>query len=131
MQTASRAAGQYLATQVKSSTPLELVVLLYDAALRHATAARDATVRRDLHARRSSLSKLMGILSELQHTLDMERGGEIASRLDDLYTWMLSRVIDATVQQDPGPLDEVRRVLGTLQSGWDAIAKGSPVAASR
>jgi flagellar secretion chaperone FliS len=128
MQTASRAASQYLATQVRSSTPLELVVLLYDAALRQATTARDAMVRRDVPARRAAVSKLMDIVGELQHTLDMERGGEIASRLDALYSWMLSRLLDATVQQDAAPIEEVHRVLTTLQSGWHDIAR--PVAAT-
>ncbi len=128
MQTSSRAASQYLSTQVRSSTPLELVVLLYDAALRQATTAHDAMARRDLPARRTALSKLMGIVGELQHTLDMERGGEIATRLDALYSWMLSRLLDATVQQDPAPIDEVRRVLTTLQSGWNAIARPGALA---
>ena len=128
MQTASRAASQYLATQVRSSTPLELVVLLYDAALRQATTARDAMIRQDVPARRTAISKLMGIVGELQHTLDMERGGEIASRLDALYSWMLSRLLDATVEQDPVPIEEVRRVLTTLQSGWHDIARPAALA---
>jgi hypothetical protein len=83
MMTATRA-NQYLNTQVRSSTPLELIVLLYDAALRHAVTAREAMARRDIPGRRNAMSKLMAVVGELQHTLDMERGGDIAKQLDDL-----------------------------------------------
>ena len=40
--TPTSVANQYLATQVQSSRPLELIVLLYDAALRHTATAREA-----------------------------------------------------------------------------------------
>jgi flagellar protein FliS len=124
MMTAARA-NQYLNTQVRSSTPLELVVLLYDAALRHAVAARDAMVRRDISTRRAAMSKLMAVVGELQHTLDLERGGAVARQLDDLYSWALTQLLDATVHQDARRIDDVHRVLTILREGWATIAAGS------
>jgi flagellar protein FliS len=122
-------ANQYLATQVQSSRPLELVVLLYDAALRQTAAAREAMLRRDIPTRRTALSKAMAILGELQNTLDMERGGAIAAELDRLYGWMQSRLLDAVAQQDARPIDEARRVLETLRSAWHTIATAPPAEA--
>jgi flagellar protein FliS len=129
MMTAARA-NQYLSTQVRSSTPLELVLLLYDAALRHATAARDAMARGDIAVRRTSMSKLMAVVGELQHTLDMDRGGDIARQLDDLYSWALGQLLDATVHQDARRIDDVHRVLSILRDAWSTVAAGSaaPVA---
>lgn len=129
MMTAARA-NQYLNTQVRSSTPLELVVLLYDAALRHAAAARDAMARGDIATRRTSMSKLMAVVGELQHTLDMERGGDIARQLDDLYSWALGQLLDATVHQDAHRIDDVHRVLTILRDAWSTLAVGgtAPVA---
>jgi flagellar secretion chaperone FliS len=119
---ASRAANSYLQTQVKSSSPLELVVMLYDGALRATAAATDAFARRDIPARRVAMSKAMAIVGELQGTLDMDKGGAISVELDRLYTWMTDRLIDATVQQSPVPVEEVRKALATLREGWHEVA---------
>ena len=127
--TPTSVANQYLATQVQSSRPLELSVLLYDAALRHTATAREAMVRRDIATRRTALSKTMAIIGELQNTLDMERGGAIASELDRLYGWMQSRLLDAIVQQDARPIDDTRRVLETLRDAWHTIASAPPAEA--
>ena len=100
MMPSARGASQYLQTQVRSSTPLELVVLLYDGALRSSAAAREAIVR-DRHpgARTAALSKAMAIIAELQNTLDMERGGTIAAASSTGSTpGSTSQLLDATVR---------------------------------
>ena len=84
----------YRRTEVQSRTPLELVVMLYDGALRFAVQARDAILQRDLHARREATSRLLAIVAELQNTLDLEQGGEVAATLDDLYGYMSRRVLE-------------------------------------
>ena len=115
-------ADQYLRTQVRSSAPLELVVLLYDAALRSTATAREAMVKQDIRTRKAALSKAMAIVNELQSVLDLDRGGSIAEDLDRLYTWINSRLLDAVVKQDAEPIDEARRVLETLRGAWHTIA---------
>jgi flagellar secretion chaperone FliS len=122
MLTQARASNQYLATQVRSSSPLELVVLLYDAAVRNAVIAKEAMASKDIPTRKAAVSKLMAIVGELKSTLDMERGGAIAQQLDDIYGWALSRLIDATIKRDAAPIEEVRKVLETLRDGWRTIA---------
>ncbi len=122
MSYAGRAANHYIQTQVKSSSPLELVVLLYDGALRATHAATEALGQRDIPARRAAMSKAMAFVSELQGTLDMDKGGDIAVELDRLYTWMTDRLVEATVRQDAAPIQEVRKVLTTLRDAWHQVA---------
>ena len=128
MITAARGANQYKQTQVKSSTPLELVVMLYDAALQSGATARDAMARRDVPARKAALSRMLAIIAELQNTLDLERGGKIATDLDNLYAWAASRLLDATVQQHVRPIDDVIRVFEPLRDAWRTIATQPPAA---
>lgn len=130
MSYAGRAASHYVQTQVKSSSPLELVVMLYDGALRSTAAAADAFARRDIPARRAAMSKSMDFVSELQSTLDMDKGGDIALELDRLYTWMTDRMVDATVRQDPAPIHEVRKVLTTLRDAWHQVSIKAPESAA-
>jgi len=125
----SRALDAYRQTEVQSRTPLELVVMLYDGALRFAAQARDAIARGDVPARQNAISRLLAIVSELQSTLDMERGGEIARSLDALYNYVNDRLMSASFKKDPRLIDEAIQVLTTLREGWATIA--APGAAER
>jgi len=113
----------YRRTEVQSRTPLELVVMLYDGALRFTVLAHDAVLRRDIRARHDATSRLLGIISELQNTLDLERGGEVAASLDGLYDYMARRVLEATSRNDAAPLADVRRLLETLRDAWLTLSR--------
>src|SRR4051812_16461719 len=118
----ARGLDAYRSTQVQSRTPLELVVMLYDGALRFIATARDAVERRDIAARREALDRAMAIVSELQSTLNMDAGGELAVRLDGLYDYINDRLITAAMQNSVEPLDESRKILETLRGAWSTIA---------
>lgn len=124
---AGRAAQHYVQTQVRSASPLELVVMLYDGAMRQTAAAIDAMARRDIRARRDAISKSLAIISELQSTLNIDQGGEIAEQLDRLYTWMTNALVEATVKQDPKPIQDVRKNLEMLRDAWHQIASSKSV----
>lgn len=117
-----RATNPYLQTQVRSSTPLELVVMLYDGALGSLAQTREAVQARDLRAKRDALSKAMAILSELQGSLNMEAGGEVAVRLDGLYTYMIGRLVEGNVNGEVAAFDEVIGLLTPLRDAWAQIA---------
>ena len=127
MALAGRGLDSYRQTQAQSRTPLELVVMLYDGALRFLGTAREAIERRDIPARREALSRTLAIISELQSTLKMDEGGELAASLDQLYGYANLRLLDAASQNDVKPLDEVRKVFEILRDAWSGIA--SPAAA--
>ncbi|MFI5179758.1 MAG: flagellar export chaperone FliS, partial [Vicinamibacterales bacterium] len=82
--------------------------------------------RRDIKAKRDALSRAFAIISELQSTLDLDKGGDIAERLDALYGYANFRLLDASAQNDVKPIDEVRRVIETLRDGWSTIAAARP-----
>lgn len=125
----------YRKTEVQSRTPLELVVMLYDGAIRFLGVARDAIGRGDIRGRAEATSRALAIISELQSTLDVDRGGEFALTLDDMYRYITQRVVQATVKNDAAPLDEARHLLETLRDGWHTIAAGgaagAPIGARR
>ncbi len=118
----------YRQTEVQSRNPIELVVLLHDGALRFLAAASAGFASGDIPARRHATSRLLAIVSELQSTLDVERGGAIAASLDELYSYMTGRIVQATVANDAAPLEDVRRVLETLREGWQGAAAATPAA---
>jgi flagellar protein FliS len=120
---AARGIDTYRRTEIQSRTPLELVVMLYDGALRFIGDAREAIVQRDIARRAHSISRALAIISELQSSLDMKAGGEIAASLDGLYGFVRDRLVEASIRQDVGAVDEARRVLTTLREGWAGISE--------
>jgi flagellar protein FliS len=127
---AHKGLDSYRQTQVQSRTPLELVVMLYDGALRFMSAARDAIERRDIPARRDAISRALAIVSELQSTLNLEQGGALASSLDDLYGYANMRLLDAAAQNDVAPINEVHKLFTTLRGAWSEIAAPAAAAAA-
>jgi flagellar protein FliS len=128
-QTLARGAQAYYQTQIQSRSPLELVVMLYDGALRFLQQTVDAMERGDLVAKRDSLSKAMAIVTELHGMLDLEQGGEVAASLDSLYTYMMERLTTANQQRDAAPVAEVMRLMTGLREAWSQIAQAPPPAA--
>ena len=127
MSFAGRGLDSYRQTQAQSRTPLELVVMLYDGALRFLSVARDAIERRDIPARREALSRTFAIISELQSTLKIEEGGALAASLDELYGYANRRLLEAAATNDVAPVDEIHKVFGILRDAWSTIA--TPAAA--
>jgi flagellar secretion chaperone FliS len=128
----ARGANAYVQTHVQSRSPLELVVMLYDGALRFLGDARTAIEQNDLARKRTAMSRALAIMSELQSTLNIEQGGEIATQLDSLYTYLNGRMLDASMKNDVAALDESAGLLAMLRSAWADIAanEAAPAAAA-
>jgi flagellar protein FliS len=125
---ASRAAQTYRRIESESRSPLELVVMLYDGALRFLGEGAEAAARGDIRARSHAISRALAIITELQNTLDLEKGGDVADQLDDLYTYITSRLIDVALKKDETAIDEVRRLLTPIRDAWGQIATSNNTA---
>jgi flagellar protein FliS len=111
--------------EAESRSPMELVIMLYDGAIRFVGEAREAILRKDLSARTEATRRALDIVSELQMTLNVENGGEIARELDRLYSYISSRLLDVT-RGELAAADEIRKLLGTLRDGFaQAVTPGA------
>jgi flagellar protein FliS len=117
----ARGISAYQQSAVETASPTELVVMLYDGALKFIGLARAAIERRDIPARSEAISRALAIVGHLRTTLDVERGGDVAQSLDQLYDYVTSRLLDASFTQQTGPLDEAVTVLSNLRDGWASI----------
>jgi flagellar secretion chaperone FliS len=120
--TMARGAEAYYQTHVQSRSPLELVVMLYDGAIRFLGQAAEAMDANDMAAKAVSLSRALAILAELQNTLNLAEGGELAKQLDALYTHATERLVDANVRRSSGPIHEVIALLRPLRDAWAQVA---------
>src|ERR1039458_3313998 len=119
----------YLESRVLSADPLELVQLLYEAAIEAVREARRHLAAGEIAARPRSITKAFGILQELVAALDHDHGGEISGRLAQLYDYMERRLLEANFQQADEPLAEVLGLLATLAEGWRGVKQQTEPAA--
>ena len=120
--TMARGADAYYQTHVQSRSPLELVVMLYDGALRFLDQAAEAMDRGDMAGKAMALSKAFAILAELQNTLNVKDGGDVARQLDALYSHMHDRLVEANVQRSSAPIRDVINLLQPLRDAWSQVA---------
>jgi flagellar protein FliS len=125
----TRGIDAYRRTEAQSASPMQLVVMLYDGALRFLTDAKAAQATGELPRRAHALRRVAAIVAECHSTLDLERGGALAAELDRLYTYISGRLLDVTLKRDATAIDEVHKLMTTLRAAWAEAAAQSAVSA--
>lgn len=119
-------ANFYKKKQIESATPMQLVLLLYDGAIDNlykAEQAIESDKSEALETFHNHLVNCQNIITELTVALDMEKGGEIATKLFQLYDYMNYRLANANVQKDVTMLREVSKLLTDLRTSWQKVAE--------
>lgn len=122
-----------VATDVAEASPKALIELLFEGARAKLQRARGCIVHKDIVGRSEALSKASEIIDGLRNSLDLERGGDLAANLDELYTYMIQRLFRANVDNDEAAVIEVMSLLATVGEAWAALddeVNPAPTAAS-
>ncbi|WP_029460012.1 flagellar export chaperone FliS [Solidesulfovibrio alcoholivorans] len=113
------AARSYFQTQVATTTQGDLLIMLFDAALKFLRQAKEKIAARDYAQKGILISKALDILSELQGTLNAQKGGELADRLQKLYFFCSTRLLAANLKLDISKIDEVMHILTGLRDAFN------------
>ena len=122
----SFAALQYQSARVRTASPVQLVVSLYEGALRFLREARAHQEAGDIAQRGVALSRAHAIVSELRATLDPERAPEMSAQLDGLYDFVIDRINTASGVGDASLVEPAIGVLTTLHGAWVELARRAP-----
>ena len=110
-------------TGVMGASAHMLISLLYQGARRAIAQARMHLQAGNVGPRCEAIAKAIRIVeSGLQLALNVEAGGEIAQRLNSLYSYMTKRLLEANIKQSETMLVEVDGLLATLEEAWLGIA---------
>lgn len=125
-------ARQYQQTEVMTSSGVQIVVLLYDAAIQAIELARRGISTNNLPDKARFIGRALSIVGELNSVLDFERGGEIAKSLHRLYEYMLAELVEANARNNAYHLEGPLRCLMTLREAWREVAsqQQAPLAAT-
>ena len=113
----------YKEASVNTASPLKLVVMLYEGAIRFLRQSIEAIHTKDLAAKRESINRAVAIVQHLQSTLDFSQGEEISKELDTLYTYTMEQILLGSARLDEKNLYEAIKILSTLLSAWDDAAR--------
>ena len=116
-----KAAQTYLQTQVTTTNRGELLLMLYDGAIKFLSQAKESIKEKDFAQKGILISKAVDILAELTGSLNKERGGELAENLSSLYFYCNSRLLMANLKMDTAILDEVIAILQGLKDAYSQI----------
>ena len=116
------ASQQYLTQQIMTASPAALMHMLYDKAINSLREAIQAIENNEIEARWKANSRALEIVSHMQGTLDMEKGGEIAKNLDRLFAYILSRLPRIDFRNDAQVAREVIGLLEPLRDSWRELA---------
>ncbi|HEY7618420.1 MAG TPA: flagellar export chaperone FliS [Solirubrobacteraceae bacterium] len=116
----------YREASIMTASPEQLVVMLYDGAGRFLKQAEGSMVDGAWLQAGEKLSRAEAIIDELLATLDMN-AGEISERLQAIYIFCKTRLIEARIERDPVRVEQVARLLAELRGAWATVK--SPAAA--
>ncbi len=114
-------ANPYEAREILTASPTRLVVKLYEQAIASLRQAVKAIENNDVNRRWRANKRAMDVIEYLCQTLNMEKGGEISANLERLYHFMLRRLLDVDLRNDPQPAKEVIGLLEPLYQSWSQL----------
>ena len=117
---------QYQSTQVQTASKGDLIVLLYDGAIRFLSRARLALTESRLESATADLQRGQEIVLELLAGLDYERGGDLAVNLRDLYLFMHKPLLQASVKKDAEAVTTVIGLLDEIRGAWRQALRAQP-----
>jgi len=116
---------RYYETSVTTSSPEKLVVMLYQGAIRFLKQAIVDIENHDIKGKNQSVTRALAIVNELQSTLDMTNGKEIAAELNRLYRYVREAIINGSMKLETKPIMTAVKVMSTLLEAWEVVASGT------
>ncbi len=116
--------NQYKKTAVNTASKEQILLMLYDGAIKFLHKAKLAFETNDIEQIHNNITRAERIITEFQSTLDMENGGRFAQELYSLYEYLNNRLFMANMKKRTDYIDEVLRHLTELRDTWrEAIMK--------
>lgn len=119
--------GAYKKTSVETASKEQILLMLYQAAIKNCKKAIEAIEQKNLSKKGEYIGKLQDIIVELSNSLDFEIGGDVAKELASLYDYILYSSTQANIKIEKSYLDGCLKVLNTLYDGWTEAIKNMKV----
>jgi flagellar protein FliS len=113
----------YQDQSLSGATGVELVVALYDGAIRFLYRAMQCVEEDDVRGRRIAVKKVLDILTYLQARLRPDLGGAVAASLADFYATMFTMTLEASHLESEEQFEEVIGFVRNVREAWVVVAR--------
>lgn len=121
-----KAATAYLQTSVSTTSQGEILLMLYDGAIKFLRQAQEQIRQKDYAKKGILISKALDILAELEGSLNTQKGGDIATNLHKLYFFCQTKLLQANIKMDVDMVEDVIKILDGLRSAYQEVVKTNP-----
>ncbi len=111
----------YRKTEVSTSDPIDLVIMLYDGVESFMKKALSAINDRKVADKSAYLTRSMAIIEELLRSLDVEVGGQAAENLQELYLYLMKEIAEINLTSDAEKLQRAMEIVSTLRDAWKGV----------
>ncbi|RAO99566.1 flagellar biosynthesis protein FliS [Petrotoga sp. 9PW.55.5.1] len=113
----------YFENSVNTASPAKLIELLYQNSIERLNKSIKSIENNNLQEANKQIIRVEDIIMELNISLNLEKGGEVAKNLRSLYNFMYAKLLEANTKKDIGILNEVKELLEDLLETWKEVRK--------
>lgn len=118
---AAQYANNYVETAVTEASPHKLVEMLYEGAIKNLRIAKVFFEQHNFEKKSVHVNKALSIVTALKAGVDIDKGGDVAENLFELYDYCHRGIFKASAENDTAKLDEVVDVLESLEQAWKSM----------
>ncbi|MBQ1194389.1 MAG: flagellar export chaperone FliS [Lachnospiraceae bacterium] len=118
---ANRGYAAYANNKITTASPAELTLMLYEGAIKFCNIAITAIEEKDISKAHNNIIKVQNIIEEFQATLNHKY--PVAKDFDNVYSYLMKRLIEANIKKDAEILQEVLGHLRTMRDTWKEVMR--------
>jgi len=115
----------YREAAARGASPVRLVLCLYEQAIEDLRRGVVAMDKGKIEARTSHINHALLVIAQLEGTLDMKRGGEVARNLAKFYAVVRRGLIEAQQKQSAQILEQQIAQLSTVHEAWIEVERAT------
>lgn len=117
----SNAYAQYNNSKILTASPAELVLMLYEGAIKFGNIAITALEEKDVQKAHTNIVKVEKIIDHFRVTLDMKY--PVAKDFDRVYEYLARRLVEANIKKDKEIVAEVCMHLRSMRDTWKEVMR--------
>lgn len=123
---ANRGYDAYAKNRILTASPAELTLMLYEGAIKFCNIAIVGIEENDIEKAHNNIQKVENIIGEFQATLDHKY--EVAKDFENIYNYLMDRLIEANIKKNKEILEEVLGHLRTMRDTWKEVMQQNKLA---
>jgi flagellar protein FliS len=110
-----------VSTGVSKSNNVELIQMLFDGLIESLATAKGHIQHNNIGEKSKAIARASRIVLGLQGALDFDKGGELATNLNELYNYITRRLLHVNARNDIAALDEIHGLMTEIRSAWETV----------